>query len=126
MNGEYISMKKMEKNGFFLIELMTVVAIIGMLISYGTPKIAQSLDVARTNQCKANRHVIEDAANRYFADKSILNPSIQTLVDTGYIKSYPKCSANGTYVWLNTATMGSSYREVGCSIHYIVGVSTGP
>jgi prepilin-type N-terminal cleavage/methylation domain-containing protein len=117
----------MQKNGFFLIELMTVVAILGMLVSYGTPKYAKVLDVTRAKQCQANRYLIEDAANRYFSEKNILNSSIQTLVDTGYLKAYPKCTAKGTYVWLNTATSSSSsYREIGCSIHYVVGVSTGP
>ena len=86
-------MKKNQK-GFTLIELMIVVAIIGILAAIALPKFADMLEKSREGATKGNMTAIKSATNMYVADQAGLYPTdlLQTHVagatDVNFVKKY--------------------------------------
>ncbi|VGO15950.1 Fimbrial protein [Pontiella desulfatans] len=83
---------KTNKKGFTLVEIMIVVAIIGLLAAIGIPSFAKARDNSRTKACVNNLRII-DAAKEQCAmeeDNSIDNAA-------QYIKglAYPTCPTDG-------------------------------
>jgi prepilin-type N-terminal cleavage/methylation domain-containing protein len=58
-------MKKMNKKGFTLVEIMIVVAIIGLLAAIGIPSFAKARDNSRTKACINNLRMIEAAKEQW-------------------------------------------------------------
>jgi type IV pilus assembly protein PilA len=86
-------MKKNQK-GFTLIELMIVVAIIGILAAIALPKFADMLEKSRDGATKGNLDSMKSAINMYTADQSgqyptqILDTHIPATNDINFIKKY--------------------------------------
>ncbi len=68
-------MKKMIKSkaGFTLVEIMIVVAIIGLLAAIGIPSFMKARDKSLTNTKEANIKQIEGAIEQYALDNSLTN-----------------------------------------------------
>lgn len=66
----------MTKNqkGFTLVELMIVVAIIGVLAAVAIPKFADMLEKSREGATKGNLSAIKSAIANYYADQQGTNP----------------------------------------------------
>ena len=78
------------KSGFTLVEIMIVVAIIGLLAAIAIPNFVKARARAQTNACIANLKQIEGAKETYFLEKKTTTaPTMTDLLD--YIKSEPKC-----------------------------------
>ena len=54
--------------GFSLVEMMIVVAILGLLVTLGVPGFMRSRDKARKDTCINNLRMIENAADQYRID----------------------------------------------------------
>jgi prepilin-type N-terminal cleavage/methylation domain-containing protein len=86
-------MKRTQK-GFTLIELMIVVAIIGILAAIALPKFADMLEKSRDGATKGNLDSMKSAINMYTADQSglyptqILDTHIPATNDTNFLKKY--------------------------------------
>ena len=61
-------MIRLKAKGFTLIELMIVVAIIGILAAIAIPKFAQMLEKSREGSTKGNLGSIKSAASIYYGD----------------------------------------------------------
>jgi len=88
-----IKLRKLMKNqkGFTLIELMVVIAIIGVLASIAVPKFSSATNSAQDAKLKADLRTIDGAImqyyaanNKYPADKTALT------TDAKYIATWPK------------------------------------
>ena len=66
----------MKKNGFTLIELMLVVAIIGLLAAIALPKFANLVIKAREATAKGQMGAIRSALSIYYADNEGLYPDL--------------------------------------------------
>jgi type IV pilus assembly protein PilA len=58
-----------KQKGFTLVELMIVVAIIGILAAVAIPKFAQMLEKSREGATKGNLGAIRSAVSNYYADQ---------------------------------------------------------
>jgi general secretion pathway protein G len=73
-----------QTSGFTLLELIVVVAIIGILATIAMPALK---DVPR--RAKSDLRTFRDIIDQYKADKGTYPPSLQALVDEGYLRAIP-------------------------------------
>jgi general secretion pathway protein G len=76
--------------GFTLIELMIVMAIIGILAVVAIPSFVTSLRMAREAVLKEDLHVLRSAIDSYTMDKQKAPQSLDDLIQEGYLKAIPE------------------------------------
>jgi|SRR3954451_5751071 prepilin-type N-terminal cleavage/methylation domain-containing protein len=86
---------------FSLIEVMIVVAIIGVLMAISIPNISKARLSATRNVCIGNLHQIE-AAKRIWALEKLKGPTdipvdSELFGSSNYLRDKPICPAGGTY-----------------------------
>lgn len=89
-------MTRMNRKGFTLVEIMIVVAIIGLLAAIAIPNFIKARETAEKNACIANLKQIQGAVQVWAIDKqktSTDSPTTSDLVPD-YIKAWPKCKTN--------------------------------
>jgi general secretion pathway protein G len=77
------------ESGFTLIELMIVMAIIGVLAVVAIPSYVGAVRQAREAVLKEDLHVLRDAIDSYTADKQKAPQGLDDLVQEGYLRSIP-------------------------------------
>jgi general secretion pathway protein G len=75
--------------GFTLIELMVVMAIIAILAGIAIPSFVGSLRAARESNLRQDLHVMRNAIDTYTDDKEKAPQSLDDLVSAGYLKELP-------------------------------------
>ena len=94
---------KMWKNskGFTLVEIMIVVAIIGLLAAIAVPNFTQARTNARTSACVNNLRLIDGAKQQWALETNAAEDAEPDEADvTPYLKNstMPACPADGDYV----------------------------
>jgi len=95
-------MKLQKKSGFTLVEIMIVVAIIGLLAAIAIPSFLNARKRSMASSCKNNMRQISGAFDQYKVDHKGTSPTAMSeLVGTdNYIKKTPQCPIGNTdYVW---------------------------
>lgn len=75
--------------GFTLVELIIVVAIIGILATIAVPAMQDAPIKAREAVIKADLYQIRSCIDQHLADKGVYPESLQALVDAGYLRFIP-------------------------------------
>jgi prepilin-type N-terminal cleavage/methylation domain-containing protein len=95
-----MQINKNRKAGFTLVEIMIVVAIIGLLAAIAIPNFVRARETAQANACINNLHQIDGAIQQWAFETRAPSSAQPDLADCApYLKgnAVPVCPASGTY-----------------------------
>jgi len=84
-----VSRIRKQDAGFTLIELMIVMAIIGILMLIAVPRFSSAIKMARESVLKEDLHVMRAAIDSYTMDKQKAPQTLDDLITDGYLKAVP-------------------------------------
>ena len=97
--------------GYTLIELMIVLAIMGILITLAQPSFKKSLVRARETVLMEDLYQLRDAIDQYYADNSKYPNTLEDLISSqdrsrSYMREIPKDPFTNARDWITVAPQG--------------------
>jgi prepilin-type N-terminal cleavage/methylation domain-containing protein len=105
-----MKIRNVKKAGFTLVEIMIVVAIIGLLAAIAIPNFVKARSTSQQNACINNLRQMDGAMEQYALENKLNSTSTYTLSNLKvYIRltstgNLPACPAGGTYAAGSTVT----------------------
>jgi len=90
--------------GFTLIELVVVMAIIGLLLTIALPRYMHSIDRGKEHVRAQNLAVMRDAIDKFYGDNGAYPDTLDELVTRHYLRAIPFDPVNGDDKWAVVAS----------------------
>ncbi|MBC8748715.1 MULTISPECIES: type IV pilin protein [Paraburkholderia] len=98
--------------GFTLIELVVVMAIIGLLLTVALPRYMHSIERGKEQVRQQNLAVMRDAIDKYYGDNGQYPDTLDDLVTRHYLRGIPVDPVNGDDKWAAVASPDESKTGV--------------
>ena len=117
-------LKRLGEKGFTLLELMIVIAIIGILASLAQPSYKAAVTKSREAALKENLYNIRSVLDQYYADNGKYPDSLDDVVTKGYMRGVPVDPMTNTSQWQTVPFESSSPDEPAGGIYDVHSNST--
>ena len=88
--------------GFTLMELLVVMAILGLLLAIAAPRYFDSVDGAKEAALRTNLRLMREAIDKYHADTGQYPPKLEQLAASRYLRAIPPDPVTGSSeTWLS-------------------------
>jgi len=125
-----MQIKTSRKSGFTLVEIMIVVAIIGLLAAIAIPNFIKAREKSQTSVCISNLKQIDGAKEQYATEAHLTTGAAVTVgtvaapgnLVPNYIKSAPQCPAGTTFYDGTVGAIGANPtcpNIVACPTHVL-------
>jgi prepilin-type N-terminal cleavage/methylation domain-containing protein len=81
--------ERKRESGFTLLELIIVIAVVGILATIAMPKLKDIPRKANESVLKTNLHTMRDVIDQHYGDKGRYPASLEALVEAGYLRKVP-------------------------------------
>lgn len=82
-------MRSGRQSGFTLVELLVVMAILGLLLSLAVPRYFHSIDVSKETVLAENLRITREAIDKFYGDTGRYPDSLDELADKHYLRGVP-------------------------------------
>ena len=99
MKSGSLSRQERRARAFTLLELIVVVAIVGILAAIAMPNMINTPRRAKEAVLKTNLRTLREVIDQHYGDKGAYPPTLEALVEEGYVRDVPIDPMTGEATW---------------------------